>query len=164
MISIDGNSVKHDLMVHFSSAVRKSTLFTCLFKENTVSFSLFFPGRLTHITSFLTANRETEKKIMIHVIASVSIKQGRRPEFLDIFKANVPNVLQEKGCLEYRPTVDIAAGLDPQVLDENLVTIIEKWESLDDLRAHLTAPHMLDYRTKVSSMVEKVVLKVLEDA
>ena len=101
---------------------------------------------------------------MIHVIASVSVKQGSRKEFLDIFKANVPNVLEEKGCIEYRPAVDIAAGLDPQVLDENLVTVIEKWESLDHLRAHLTAPHMLDYREKVSSMVEGVVLKVLEDA
>lgn len=101
---------------------------------------------------------------MIHVIASVSVKQGRRAEFLDIFKANVPNVLEERGCLEYRPAIDVAAGLDPQVLDENLVTVIEKWESLDDLRAHLSAPHMLEYREKVSSMVTGVVLKVLEDA
>lgn len=101
---------------------------------------------------------------MIHVIASVSVRQGSRAEFLSIFKANVPNVLQEKGCIEYRPAVDVDTGLDPQILDENLVTVIEKWESLDDLRTHLTAPHMLDYREKVSSMVEKVVLKVLEDA
>ena len=101
---------------------------------------------------------------MIHVIASVSVRQGSRAEFLSIFKANVPNVLQEKGCIEYRPAVDADTGLDPQILDENLVTVIEKWESLDDLRTHLTAPHMLDYREKVSSMVEKVVLKVLEDA
>ena len=101
---------------------------------------------------------------MIHVIASVSVKPGLRAEFLDIFRANVPNVLEEKGCLEYRPAVDVAAGLEPQVLDENLVTVIEKWESLDNLRAHLSAPHMLDYREKVSSMVAGVVLKVLEDA
>ena len=101
---------------------------------------------------------------MIHVIASVSIKQGRRAEFLEIFKANVPNVLEEQGCIEYRPAVDVPAELDPQVVDENLVTVIEKWESLDHLRTHLTAPHMLDYREKVSSMVEGVVLKVLEDA
>lgn len=101
---------------------------------------------------------------MIHVIASVSIKEGRRRDFLEIFKANVPLVLKEKGCIEYRPAVDVDAGLDPQVLDENLVTVIEKWESLDDLHVHLTAPHMLAYREKVSSMVEGVVLKVLEDA
>ena len=52
---------------------------------------------------------------MIHVIASVSIRQGRRSEFLEIFKANVPKVLAEQGCIEYRPAVDVSAGLDPQV-------------------------------------------------
>jgi quinol monooxygenase YgiN len=101
---------------------------------------------------------------MIHVIASVSIKQGSRGEFLEIFKANVRNVLQEQGCIEYRPAVDVATGLDPQVLDENLVTVIEKWESLEDLHAHLSAPHMLAYREKVSALVEDVKLKVLGDA
>ena len=101
---------------------------------------------------------------MIHVIASVSIKHGRRGEFLEIFRTNVRNVLMENGCIEYRPAVDVDAGLDPQALDENLVTVIEKWESLEDLYAHLSAPHMLDYREKVGSMVEGVVLKVLEDA
>ena len=44
------------------------------------------------------------------------------------------------------------------------MTVIEKWESLDDLHVHLSAPHMLAYREKVSSMVEGVMLKVLEDA
>ena len=101
---------------------------------------------------------------MIHVIASVSLQQGSRSEFLEIFKANVPNVLAEQGCIEYRPAVDVGAGLDPQVVDENMVTVIEKWESLDHLRNHLSAPHMLDYREKVSSMVQSVVLKVLKDA
>lgn len=101
---------------------------------------------------------------MIHVIASVSIKEGKREEFLDIFKANVPNVKAEKGCIEYRPSIDVATGLDPQVLDAAMVTVIEKWESLDDLKVHLTAPHMLDYREKVSDMVEGVSLKVLTDA
>lgn len=101
---------------------------------------------------------------MIHVIASISIKEGRRAEFLDIFKANVANVVKEKGCIEYRPTIDAHTDIEPQQRDENLVTIIEKWESLDALMAHLTAPHMLVYREKVAAMVAKVRLKVLEDA
>lgn len=100
---------------------------------------------------------------MIHVLASVSVKAGRREAFLEIFKANVPNVIKEDGCLEYRPTVDIPAGLDPQVLDENMVTVIEKWESVEHLKVHLSAPHMLEYRQNVASMVDGVSLKVLED-
>ncbi|MEJ2058639.1 MAG: putative quinol monooxygenase [Desulfofustis sp.] len=100
---------------------------------------------------------------MIHVLASVSIKSGKREDFLKIFKANIANVRAEDGCIEYRPTVDVETGLEPQALDENLVTVIEKWESIDHLKAHLSAPHMLEYRTNVAAMVTGVSLKVLED-
>jgi len=98
---------------------------------------------------------------MINVIASISVKPGKSPEFLAIFKANVPAVKAEKGCIEYSPTVDVNADLPVQVLDKNVVTIIEKWNSLDDLKAHLKAPHMLAYKEKVKEMVENVSIKVL---
>ena len=101
---------------------------------------------------------------MIHVIASIRVKTGTRSAFLDIFKSNIPSVRQEKGCIDYLPAVDVDAGLPPQVLDENVVTVIEKWESLDALRSHLNAPHMQAYRKKVQEMVEDVSLKVLQGA
>ena len=101
---------------------------------------------------------------MIHVIASIHIKEGRMAEFIEIFKANIPHVLEEKGCIEYAPTVDVLTGLPPQEMNENVVTIVEKWDSLEDLRSHLSAPHMLSYKEKVEDIVVKVVLKVLERA
>lgn len=101
---------------------------------------------------------------MIYVIASIHIKEGRLAEFLEIFKANIPVVLTERGCIEYEPTVDLATGLAPQELNDHLVTIVEKWESLEDLQAHLSAPHMLDYRDKVGGIVENVSVKVLQKA
>ena len=101
---------------------------------------------------------------MIHVLASIQVKPGKRNTFLEIFKTNVPNVLQEEGCVEYSPVVDIDAGLTPQVLNENIVTIIEKWGTLENLEAHLKAPHMLAYREKVQDLVEGTSLKVLTDA
>lgn len=101
---------------------------------------------------------------MISVIASIRVKAGKMPEFLGIFKANVPKVRQEKGCIEYFPAVDVDSGLPPQVLDENMVTIIEKWESLEALRGHLVSPHMVAYKDKVKEIVEAVSLKVLMEA
>ncbi len=101
---------------------------------------------------------------MIHVIASIHIKDGRVAEFLEIFKANIPEVQREKGCIEYEPTLDLPTGLPPQELHGNVVTIVEKWMSLEDLRTHLAAPHMLTYQKNVKDLVEKVVLKVLEKA
>ncbi|NQU66127.1 MAG: antibiotic biosynthesis monooxygenase, partial [SAR324 cluster bacterium] len=41
---------------------------------------------------------------MINVIAAIEIKEGRVSDFIKIFKANIPSVLKEKGCLGYTPT------------------------------------------------------------
>ena len=101
---------------------------------------------------------------MIHVIASVRVKPGKVPEFLKVFKQNVPDVRNEKGCIDYVPTLDFKTGLPPQVVDENVVTILEKWESMEALAAHLKTPHMLAYREKVKDIVLELSLKVLEEA
>ena len=101
---------------------------------------------------------------MINVIASIQIKEGQLLKFIEIFKTNIPNVLEEKGCIEYVPTVDAPTGLPPQELDKNTVTIIEKWNTLEDLQAHLTAPHMLAYKEKVKDLVEQLSLKILKEA
>ncbi len=101
---------------------------------------------------------------MIVVLASISVAPGRISEFLEVFKANIPSVRQEQGCIEYFPTVDLDASFPPQVLDANVVTIIEKWESLDALNDHLKAPHMLAYREKTKDLVTGVSVKVLQEA
>ncbi|MBA3010540.1 MAG: antibiotic biosynthesis monooxygenase [Proteobacteria bacterium] len=100
---------------------------------------------------------------MIHVIASIQIKEGHLSEFVEIFKNNIPKVLEEKGCLEYVPTVDLPTGLPPQEVNTAVVTIIEKWNSVEDLMGHLSAPHMLVYREKTKALVEKMSVKVLEE-
>lgn len=101
---------------------------------------------------------------MINVVASIHVKEGKLSEFVAIFKSNVSKVLAEKGCIEYVPTIDIPTGLPPQGLNSNVVTIVEKWECLEDLKAHLKAPHMLAYKEKVKDLVDKVSLKVLKEA
>jgi len=100
---------------------------------------------------------------MINVIASICVKAGALPAYLAILKDNIPAVRKEKGCIDYVPLVDIDAKLSSQVLDKNVVTILEKWASLEALHAHLGSPHMLDYREKVKNMVESVGVKVLQE-
>jgi len=96
---------------------------------------------------------------MVHVIASIRVQPGCLSRFLEIFKSNVPAVRAEKGCIEYRPAVDVEAGLPPQLLEPDTVVVIEKWDSLEALR-----PHMLAYREKVKELVTSVSLKVLQEA
>ena len=99
---------------------------------------------------------------MISVIATISLKPGTRADFLKVFNANVPAVLAENGCAEYFPAIDVDAKLDAQSKDENAVVVIEKWESLDALHAHLQAPHMVEFREKAGEMIQGISLKVLE--
>ena len=101
---------------------------------------------------------------MITVIASIHVKPGNISQFIDIFKSNVPAVLAEEGCIEYYPAIDAQTGLPPQELNENVVTIIEKWETPDALKSHLGSPHMLAYREQVKEIVEKLTVKVLKEA
>jgi quinol monooxygenase YgiN len=102
---------------------------------------------------------------MIHVIAGVTLKQGCKAKYLKLFKQIVPTVRAEAGCIAYGPTVDIDSGLEIQgPVRPNVVTIVEAWESLDHLRAHLATPHMAEYFQKTRDLVEEVSLQVLKSA
>ncbi len=102
---------------------------------------------------------------MIHVLATININPGKRDEFVNIFKANVPNVLAEDGCIRYEPTIDFPSGFDRQPpLRGNTVVIIEAWESIDHLKAHLAAPHMATYREQVKDLVAGSELQILQPA
>lgn len=99
---------------------------------------------------------------MIHVIAHIEVKPGTRDAFLAEFAKIVEPVRAEAGCIEYGPTVPAETDIGPQHRDENLVTIVEKWESVPHLKAHLDAPHMNEYRPKVADYVVRTTLHVTE--
>ena len=84
-------------------------------------------------------------------------------EFIEIFKSNIPTVLEEKGCSEYMLTIDVPTGLPPQELNNNVVTIIEKWDSLEDLKVHQASPQLLAYKENVKDLLDKASFKVLRE-
>ncbi len=99
---------------------------------------------------------------MITVIASITVRQQRKNEFIAIFNANVPAVRAEAGCIEYYPAIDIDTGMARQSLDHNLITIVEKWSDVEAWKNHLATPHLRAYHQQVKDMVEGVTLKVLQ--
>ena len=102
---------------------------------------------------------------MICVIATIEVAEGRRGDFLAAFKEVVPKVLAEEGCIEYGPMVDVQTNIPAQPpLRPDAVTVVEKWESLESLEAHLMQVHMLEYRKAVKEMVAATTLLVLEPA
>jgi quinol monooxygenase YgiN len=106
-----------------------------------------------------------EGENMIHVVATIKLQADTREKFLRILRDNIPRVQAEQGCRAYAPAVDIESGIPVQAaLRPDVVTIIEAWDSLEDLRVHLKAPHMLSYREKVQGLVKNVSIHVLTPA
>lgn len=102
---------------------------------------------------------------MIIVIAAIEVAPGKRDAFLKEFHKIVPEVHAENGCIEYGPTIDEPTGIPVQnPLRENVVTVVEKWDSVDALKAHLAAPHMARYRETVKDLVKGLTLQVLRPA
>ena len=97
---------------------------------------------------------------MIHVIAIITTKPGKRQEVLEIFRNNIPAVHAEQGCLEYSAAID-APDTDPSFGPDVLVAV-EKWESPDALRAHAASAHMLAYREEVADLVQHTAVHVLD--
>lgn len=98
---------------------------------------------------------------MLHVIATIELEPGRRDEFLTHFLWVAPQVRQEEGCLEYAPTVDSGTTFAAQPpLRDDVVVVVEKWESLAHLQAHMATRHMAEYRERVTGLVRAVTLHV----
>jgi quinol monooxygenase YgiN len=102
---------------------------------------------------------------MIHVIATIEVVRGRRDDFLAVLRELVPKVLAEEGCLEYGPWLDLPTSVPAQPeARQQVVTVVEKWESIEALEAHLMAPHMREFRQQTEPMRVGVSLQILEPA
>ena len=102
---------------------------------------------------------------VVHVVAVISAKPGKRSEVLKAFHANRPNVLAEDGCIEYSPTIDALEGGSMQKkIGPDSFVVIEKWESLEHLKAHATASHMKEYALKVKDLLVDRTIHVLAPA
>jgi quinol monooxygenase YgiN len=97
---------------------------------------------------------------MIHVLAIVTAKPGQRDALLAIFNANVPAVHAEDGCIEYGAVIDVA-DTKPAFGDDTFV-VVEKWASIDALKAHAVAPHMAAYGAKTKDMIADRAIHVMQ--
>jgi quinol monooxygenase YgiN len=102
---------------------------------------------------------------MIHVVAIITAKPGNREAILEAFRANMPAVHAEAGCIEYGPAVDAeGVGGFQTKFGPDTFLVIEKWESLDHLKAHAASPHMAAYGAKTKELIASRVIHVLSPA
>ncbi len=101
----------------------------------------------------------------VHVVAIITAKPGLRDALLQAFRVNVPAVRAEKGCIEYQATIDAdGVGAIQTEFGDDTFVVVEKWESLDALKAHAAAPHMAAYAAKSKDMIADRVIHVLSPA
>ena len=100
---------------------------------------------------------------MIHVVAVITAKPGQRESILTHFRANVPAVRAEKGCIEYGAAVDAENALAFQTkYGADTFVVVEKWESMEALKAHAAAPHMAAYGAKTKEFIASRVIHILQ--
>src|SRR5947208_2962806 len=99
---------------------------------------------------------------MIHVVAVITAKSGLREKVLEAFRANVPAVHAEQGCIEYGATVDADGfGSSQTKFGPDTFVVVEKWESPEALKAHAAAPHMAAYGAKTKDLLASRVIHIL---
>ncbi len=102
---------------------------------------------------------------MVHVIAVITAKPGQRENILAHFRANVPAVRAEKGCIEYGAAVDCEPPLKFQTAyGPDTFVVVEKWESPEALMAHAAAPHMAAYAGKTKEFIASRTIHILQPA
>jgi len=102
---------------------------------------------------------------MISVLATIELAPGRRDDFLAEFRRIMPLVRQDRGCIEYIPMNDLPTSIGAQIpARDDVLTIVEKWDSIEALQDHLMAPHMNEYRKAVKDLVVRTQLLILEPA
>ena len=101
---------------------------------------------------------------MIYVIASSEVKVECRSQFIELAKANLPNVHAEQGCIMYQLCTDFESGFAAQAkCGENTLVFVECWENIDCLKAHLATPHMKKFAESVKDLRISSSLKVLTE-
>ncbi len=99
---------------------------------------------------------------MIHVIAVITAKPGKRAAILEAFQANVPAVRAEQGCIEYGAAIDADSALPIQKKwGDDTFLVVEKWASMEALKAHAAAPHMAAYGAKTKDLIASRVIHIL---
>jgi quinol monooxygenase YgiN len=102
---------------------------------------------------------------MICVIATIQVAPGRRDDLLALFRTLMSKVRAEQGCIEYTAMIDTRSGLAAQdPIRDNTLVVVEKWESIAALNAHLKTLHMAEYFEKAEDLRLSMSLQVLEPA
>lgn len=101
---------------------------------------------------------------MLTIIADIQLRPGteHRENVLNAFRKITPVVLQEDGCCGYELLIDHESDIHYQTKIPDSITMLEHWESVEHLNAHLQTPHMQAYQQQVKDDVLNVKIRIMQ--
>ncbi|KPC54281.1 putative quinol monooxygenase [Amantichitinum ursilacus] len=101
---------------------------------------------------------------MITVIAEINCHPGQRAAVLQAFERLLPSVLAEPGCGGYQPLVDIEGQAPWQALAPDTIFMLEQWQDMAALNAHMQMPHMAAHKEATQDLIVDVKVRILDKA
>ena len=101
---------------------------------------------------------------MLTIIAEIRMHAGpeHKAKVINAFEKITATVLAEQGCHGYELLVDADLDVGFQAKDANVITMLEHWESIEHLNAHMQTAHMQAYQAEVQDDVADVKIRILE--
>lgn len=84
---------------------------------------------------------------MIIVAVEVKVEPGDAEKVKDAIAKMEAATRAEEGCITYAFSVDMS--------DAGTIRVIERWRALEDIRAHMTSPHMADFNRAMAAVRPK---------
>ena len=83
---------------------------------------------------------------LLTVIARMRAKSGKEQELREALEALIEPTSKEKGYVNY----DLHQGVE----DSRWFFFYENWDSVEDLEAHLQAPHLVEFAGQLDELVD----------
>ncbi|MDL2246276.1 antibiotic biosynthesis monooxygenase [Methanobrevibacter sp. OttesenSCG-928-K11] len=84
---------------------------------------------------------------MIFVLANISIKDGKKEEFLKTTENILKNTRLEDGCISYKLYLDCE--------EDNTYVMVEQWRSDEDLDKHMETSHFTKFVEDTTDLLAK---------
>jgi quinol monooxygenase YgiN len=84
---------------------------------------------------------------MIIVLVEVGVTAGAVDGVRDALRTMEQATRAEAGCIGYAFSVDVT--------DAAMVRVTERWNALDDIKAHMKSPHMAEFQKAVMALQPK---------
>ena len=88
----------------------------------------------------------------IVVLAKVYPKEGCKDTVIELSDDLIENTLAEEGNIDYQLL---------KSLNDNTLTFVEKWQSLDALKKHMDSHHFQLFGSETQDFIEKMDIQVI---